>query len=327
MATEVKLMEKAGAILENKGRDALDLARQTILKEHIEHVPLQDALRFFIKGWSDVVHPALVSLACEAVGGKPADTVRFGASLVLLAGGADIHDDIIDGSMTKGLEETVFGKYGKDIAILAGDALLLEGFYMLNDACEKIKPNQKNAIMDLVKAAFFEVSSAEAAEAAMRGRVDISKAQFLEIIRHKVAAGEAAARIGALIGGGELGEVEILADYGRVYGVLLSIRDEFVDVFERDELSGRVEKEVLPLPIIVTLADKSRKASLTRILKGKITEEKIEEIVDIVTNSSESKLLVSEMTGLIDQINHRLKNLRYCRENLELLATATLEDL
>jgi geranylgeranyl pyrophosphate synthase len=327
MTPEQKLMKKACAILRRKGHIAVELAKQSVLGELIEHAPLRDALSFFIKNWNDVLHPALVSLACEAVGGKPLATAEVGAALVLLAGGADIHDDVIDESMTKGSKQTIFGKFGKDIAILAGDALLLEGVYELHQACEKLEVAKKKTILGLVKGAVFEISSAEAAEAAMRGSIDIPKQMYLEIIRHKVAAAEAAMRIGAIIGNGTPTEVETLAEYGRIYGLLMTIRDEFIDVFEKDELLNRANKEVLPLPIIVTLADKSKRPALLQLIGGAITEEIIEKIVDLATNSTESLLLVSEMKRMVKQLLLKIQILRFCRENLQTLAMATLEDL
>ena len=327
MTAEQKLMQKAGEILRKRGCAAVELAKSTVLEEQVEHVPLRDALLYFIEKWKDVLHPALVSLACETVGGKPEATTKVSAALVLLAGGADIHDDVIDGSAIKGSEQTVFGKFGKDLAVLAGDALLLEGIYLLHEACENLEVSKKKAILDLVKRSFFEISGAEAAEAGMRGRIDIPKQQYLNIIHHKVAAGEAATRIGALIGDGTPEEVETLAEFGRVYGVLMSIRDEFIDVFEQDELSNRVEKEILPLPIIVTLADESKKPALLQLIRGKITEEEIEKIVDLGTNSAESALLVSEMKRMVSQIILKIQTLRYCREILEFITKAALEDL
>jgi geranylgeranyl diphosphate synthase, type I len=327
MAVEQKLMMKAGMILQEKGRIAVDLARRRVLYEQLEHASLRDALRYFSEGWNDFLHPALVSLACEAVGGKPEMTDKVGAALVLLAGGADIHDDIIDESVIKGSEQTVFGKFEKDVAILVGDTLLLEGVYLLHEACDKLDVTKKKAILDTVRRAFVEISNAEATEARMRGRSDIPKQQYLDIITHKVAAGEAAMRIGALIGDGTPEEVELLAEYGRCYGILMTIRDEFIDVFEKEELLNRMEKEVLPLPVVLTLADESKKRVLLQLLRGKITEEKIEEIVDVATSSPESSLLISEMKQMVQQIILRIRPLRYCRENLELAVTATLEDL
>jgi geranylgeranyl diphosphate synthase type I len=327
MMVEKKLMEKAGAILQERGRAAVNLAKENMLRAQVDYKPLRDALRYFMEDWKDFLHPALVSLACEAVGGKPEATAEVGAALVLLAGGADIHDDIIDESIIKWSEKTVYGKFGKDLAILVGDALLLKGVYMLHEACGTFESVKKNAILDLVKSAFLEISGAEAAEAGMRGRIDIPKQVYMEIIRHKVAAGEVATRIGALFGDGMPRDVETLAEYGRVFGVLFSMRDEFVDVFEKEELSNRVEKEVLPLPIIVTLADESKKSILLELLKGRITEEKIEKIVDVATGSDASLLLVSEMKQMVEKLKIKIKSLRYCKEELDLILTATLEDL
>jgi geranylgeranyl pyrophosphate synthase len=327
MTPRQKLMKKAVAILYKKGRIAVELAKKSVLREPIDHAPLREALRLFIENWNDVLHPALASLACEAVGSKPLATAEVGAALVLLAGGADIHDDVIDESMTKGSEQTIFGKFGKDVAILAGDTLLLEGVYALHEACEKLEVARKKTILELVKQTVFEISSAEAAEADLRGRIDIPKQMYLEIIRHKVAAAEAAMRIGAIIGNGTPTEVKTLAEYGRIYGFLMTMRDEFIDVFEEDELLNRANKEVLPLPIIVTLADESKKPALLDLIGGKINEENIEEIVDLATNSAESVLLVSEMKRTVKQLIRKIQTLRYCKENLEFLAVATLEDL
>ncbi len=327
MGTEQKLMEQAGLILQERGRFAVDLARRSMLTDEVAYPPLRDALRYFSEDWNDFLHPALVSLACEAVGGKPRMTDKLGAALVLLAGGADIHDDIIDQSVVKGIKETVFGKFGKDIAILAGDIFLLKGIYLLHEGCENLETFKKRKILNTVNQTFLETSSAEATEAALRGRIDIQKQQFLDIIHHKVAAGETAMRIGALIGNGTSQEVETLADYGRSYGTLMSIRDEFVDIFEQDELSNRIRKEVLPLPIIVALQDDSKNARLLQLLKEKINANDIEEVVDLTSSSIGSTLLVSEMKYMSEQLIGKIKNLRYCRENLRLLAVAALEDL
>ncbi len=321
------LMEKAGEILQERAAEAIKLARSGVLGEPAEHVPLRNALQYFIEDWNDFLHPGLASLACEAVGGLLKETSKIGAALVLLAGGADVHDDLIDESLVKGQAKTVLGKFGKDLAILTGDALLLEGAYLLHEACECLVPTKKQAILNVVKRSFFEISGAEAKEASMRGRIDVQKQEYMEIIRHEVAAGEASMRIGAIIGGGDNEEVEILAEYGRVYGVLVTIRDEFVDMFEADELGNRVEKEVLPLPIIAALTNESLKIKLLGLLKGEPTDKKIETIVDIVEDSSEGRAIVQDMKLMTEQIKSKLQKLRYSKDNLLLLVDAALEDL
>jgi geranylgeranyl pyrophosphate synthase len=327
MAFGEKLMKKAIAILEKRGQKALELARQSIMQEEIEFEPLQKALRYFMDDWKDILHPALVLLACEAVGGNPDSTTEFGAALVLLAGGADIHDDIIDQSIIKGSNQTVFGKFGKDIAILAGDALLLKGIYSLHDACERLQKNKKNTIFETVKKAFFEISSAEAVEASFRGRLDIQKQEYLDIIKHKVAAAEAAMKIGAVLGNGTANETEALSHFGRTYGVMLTIRDEFIDTYETDELSNRVKGECLPLPISLALHDNSKRTPILDLLKGRITEKKVNKILDLSLESNENIDLVREMSQMAQEEIDKLSRIQYNLGTFKLLLKSTLEDL
>jgi geranylgeranyl pyrophosphate synthase len=326
MAPRKKLMEKAIAILRERGEKAVEIARTSILQEQIDYKPLKEALQYFIKDWEDVLHPALLSLACEAVDGNPDSTIQIGAAIVLLAGGADVHDDIIDQSTVKEPKQTVLGKFGQDISILTGDALLMEGLYLLHEACESLPRKKKQAILKLVKEAFFEISSAEAKEASFRGKTDLAGREYLAIIKHKVAAGEAATRIGAILGNGKTNEIGILGNYGRTYGVLMAVRDEFVDIFEQDELKNRAERECLPLPILLTFADSAKKAEILRLLKEEMTQDRIDRILELTLSSKETRRLKEDIKYLIEQEIQQLITLKNCKEVLEQLLWSTTED-
>jgi geranylgeranyl pyrophosphate synthase len=327
MTPKKKLMEQAIAILRERGQEALEIAKNRIRQEEIEFKPLKEALGYFMEDWDDVLHPALVSLACEAVGGKPETIFQIGAALVLLAGGADVHDDIIDQSVTKGSKETIFGKFGGDIAILVGDALILKGTYLLHEAIELLPENKRKAILNIVRQAFFEISSAEAKEATFRGKTDLSVKEYLEIIRHKVAASEASTMIGAILGNGTAKEIEILGHFGRTFGILLTVRDEFVDVFEKDEITNRAKRECLPLPIIVAFQDNSRKIEIIKLLKSRITASKIERILDLSMDCKENREEIRKMRRMVKQESLRVSTLQHNQAVFELLLKSTLEDL
>lgn len=325
--SEEPQMVKVIKIFCQRGQEALEFARQTVKEEEVEFKPLREALLYFMNSWENVLHPALVSLACEAVGENTKSTTQLSAAIVLLAGGADVHDDIIDQSMTKGSKPTVLGKFGQDIAILAGDALLLKGTYVLHEACEGLPKSHRQQILKIIKQAFFEVSCAEAEEASFRGKLDLTGQKYLSIIQGKVAAGEAATRIGAIVGGGTDAEVEALGHYGRTFGVLMTMRDEFIDMFEPEELKNRAERECLPLPILLAFKECSKKDRILRLLKGKITEATVEEILDLVLASKEVADLKALMAQLIQEERQRLTEVRGCKETLELLLKSTLENL
>jgi geranylgeranyl diphosphate synthase type I len=278
--------------------------------------------------WLDVPHPALLSLTCEAVGGNPDTTANIGAAIAILAGAADIHDDIIDQSITKDSKPTIFGKFGKDIALLAGDALLFKGLMMIHEACEPLPEDQKNEILGLVKQAFFKIGGAEAKEASLRGKFDLSPEEYLKIIESKVAVAEATAKIGAILGGGTREEIEALGHYGKTLAVLMTIRDEFIDIFELEELKNRAENECLPLPLLFTFQDSRKRGKIIKFLKGdKITEKEVDKILDIVMDSEEIGELKRKMLSLIRREVKYLSFVKMDNNILKLLLRSTAEDV
>jgi geranylgeranyl diphosphate synthase type I len=324
-----ELTEQVKALLWAKGEKSLETAKQLILKEKMESEILHEALRYFMEEfWEDVLHPALLVLACEAVGGNPDTTTQIGAAVVLLAGGADVHDDIIDQSVIKDTKPTVFGKFGRDIAVLVGDALLYKGLYVLHEACELLPKNQKKAILELVKQAFFNIGNAEAKEASLRGSLDFSPKEYLDIIRMKVSVSGAMMKIGAILGGGTQEEVESAGHFGETLGVLLTIRDEFIDVFEIDELKNRFKNECLPLPVLAALQDSDKKDKIISLFGTKeITEKEVNQILDLVLSSEGAQDLKKRMKLLVEKESQRFNSNKSFKETFELLLKSTLEDL
>lgn len=323
---EGKLWDNVNIFFRTYGQEALQFSRNYVLQEKVENKSLYDALQYFINSWYDVLHPALISLSCEAVGGNKTKTVDIGASIVLMAGAADIHDDIIDRSAHKNLEPTVFGKFGADIAILAGDTLLLKGIYLLHKACTTLPPSRQLEILDIVKSAFLEISSGVVEEASLKGKTNVLLNEFMPIVYKKVAAVEASMRIGGIIGGGSAQEIDMLSHFGRTYGVLLSLRDEFIDVFEVEEIKNRLANECLPLPILLALQDKDKGKSLHNILNNKITQENIDSILDFSIDCRANKELISEMKRMVETEIDNLLNIPN-KEVLILLLKSTVEDL
>jgi geranylgeranyl pyrophosphate synthase len=324
---EDKLWDKVNIILSTYGQESLQFSKNYILKEKIDYKPLSDALEYFFEQWFDVLHPTLIALSCEAVGGNKNETVKIGAAIVLLAGAADLHDDIMDKSVNKGSNPTVFGKFGQDITILAGDALLLKGIYLLHEGCQNLDKNEEDEIFDSIKGTFFEMSSGVAKEASLRGKTSISLEDFLSIVKQKVATVEATMKIGAIIGKGSKENVALLSHYGRTYGILLSLRDEFIDSFEVDEIKNRLANECLPLPIMLSLQDKDRNQQLENILRHEITAESIDKILDLSMESPVSKELINRMKNMVEDEIRYLSALKNNKDIFTLLLQSSVEDL
>jgi geranylgeranyl pyrophosphate synthase len=297
-------------------------------EEKIPYEPLKIAIDYFMDSWEDVVHPALLSLACEAVGGNADVTTQVGAALVLLAGGADLHDDILDESLAKESKPTVFGKFGKDLTVLAGDALLFKGLYMLHQACDVLSKEQKESVLEFTKQAFFRMSSAEAKEISLRKRTDAAD-EYLEMIKMKSAVSKATMKIGAILGKGKSEEIELLGKFGRSFGILFTLRDEFIDVLDFKEFENRREKECLPLPIQLALKDPSVHGKISRLItKAPITKKDAEQLFDLVIDLKQNVELKEEMRAIVKSVRNEIKLVKLHQKScLKLLLKSMMEDL
>ncbi|XES78122.1 MAG: polyprenyl synthetase family protein [Candidatus Bathyarchaeia archaeon] len=310
------------------GQKGYQLAKKSIREDALLVGPVAGVVCFFIDdSWANVQHPALVSLACESVGGDGELPDEVGAALVLLTGAADIHDDIIDKSTVKFGKPTAFGKFNPDQVLLAGDILLLKALTLLNNATEKLAPNTRPAIRNTIEQAFVEIACATAQERLYKGNLSLEPEKYREIIFAKGSVSDAFARVGGIIGGGNAREIAALGHFGRTLSVLMSLRSEFVDLANVQELQNRAKNEVLPLPLLCAMQNKAVKPELLALLKGKITVKKTEKIMDLVLPTKEVEAIKLEMRMLAKREETGLKTLKFNGEAFQMLLDVAVQGL
>jgi geranylgeranyl pyrophosphate synthase len=160
----------------------------------------------------------------------------------------------------------------------------------------------------------------------------VTPKEYLEIVKRKAAVAEATARIGAVIGGATSEEVEDWGSIGRIFGMLINIRDEFVDVFEVKELRNRIDNECLPLPMLYAMCNPKAKKEIIHLLKKeKLTKDDATKIANIVLRTKEVQRLKTKIKSLIDEVTSKLyKYQRIKNKNVRILinlSKLTLSDL
>ena len=283
-----KAAEEVRKLFDERGAKVLEEAAADILREKIECVEAKEALSHFMSHWRDVVRPSLISLACEAVGGDPSITAPIGKSLTLLSGATDIHDDIIDKTMMKEKRKTVVGRFGGDIALMAGDALIFEGFVEFFEGLSRldISPEKKLAIVRTVKELYFEMFDGEALELRFRARTDVKPDEYLYVVGKKAADIEACMRVGAMLGNGSEEQVDAVGGYGRLLGTMVLLRNDLEDMLDPNLLNLRIKNESLPLPILYALESKEKKGEILTILKkGEVKEEEAKKLSTLISEA------------------------------------------
>jgi geranylgeranyl pyrophosphate synthase len=322
------LNAKAQVLIQQKGQQAFQAARNIITKEGNSKSSIVEAANYFLDNWPDVQHPGLLALACEAVGGEASLTTQTGASLVLLSCAADIHDDLLDQSKTKYGKPTVCGKFGDATALLTGDFLLLKGITLLSEANENLSRSQSQRIKKLIMPAILEAVNAEIAETLLKGNHNATPEEYFCIVEMKAAVAKATMQIGATLGEGNEKQIDTLGNYGKILSILMKIRDDFIDMYEPDELENRFKNECLPIPILYAFKNlKTKNRILSTLEKKSLAEKDAFRIVKLVIESPEFYTLKTKVTDLSKIGFASIKrNGSIASRQLELLLRAATED-
>jgi len=321
-----KAAEEVRKLFDERGTKVLEEAAASILREKLECVEAKEALSHFMSYWRDVVRPSLVSLACEAVGGDPSITVPIGKSLTLLSGATDVHDDMIDKTMTKERRQTVLGRSGGDIALIVGDILIFKGFAELFDGLLHLDlPVEKKLdIAHAIIGLYLELGDAEALELKFRARTDVKPEEYLHVVRKKAADIEVSMRIGAMLGGGSREQINALGEYGKLLGLIVLLRNDLEDMLDVNMLNSRIKNEALPLPILYALENKGKKESILAILKkGEVKRKEVGRLFTLISKSGDIDKLWELFNDLKAQAKEKINNKVYTKA-LDIILDASI---
>jgi geranylgeranyl pyrophosphate synthase len=281
-------------ILSKYGQSGLQTAKEN-LKDKVFPKSLLQILAYFMEEtWPNTHHPALIALCSEAVGGKPELTAQAGAALVLFTGAADIHDDIIDKSKTKSGKPTAYGKFNPELVLLAGDTLLFESMVLLHRACLGLSTEEQNKIFSSMEHAFSSLITAVSSERILR-KNPVDPDEYIKKLVEKGTVTQTCAEIGAAFGNANSEQTRVLSNFGKTLGVLMTIKNEFADLYDQKELQHRRKNEILPIPLLYALKDSTVKTQLEDLLLVRITRQKAQKIGELAEKTQAVKNLKGQM--------------------------------
>ncbi|MFW9870821.1 MAG: polyprenyl synthetase family protein, partial [Candidatus Thorarchaeota archaeon] len=178
----------------------------------------------------------LLILCSEAVGGNTEETLPYAVATEFIQTASLIHDDIIDEDALRRGVKTTHEKYGRKMAIIAGDLLVAKAIKMIG---EKSTPD----LLTYVATGAISMCEGEAADLLMstNGRREVyTKKHYLDIVRMKtVAFMTSAAKVGATIGNASPEQMEALISYAENLGYAFQIRDDILDVIASQNGTGK----------------------------------------------------------------------------------------
>jgi len=201
------------------------------------------------------LRPTLALVAAEAVGGDTSVAMPAAVAVELVHNFSLVHDDVMDGDLTRRHRPTVWNEFGVGSAILVGDALLTLAFDVL--AASGHPAAQEG--MRLLGACVQKLVEGQAKDVAFEKRADVGLPECLAMANAKTGAllGCACA-LGALFGGASADQVERMRAFGEHLGMAFQLADDLLGIWGDPAVTGKpahtdLVRRKKSLPVVAAL--------------------------------------------------------------------------
>jgi len=158
--------------------------------------------------------------------------IDLATALELIHSATLIHDDINDGGEMRRGRLAAYKKFGLQNALVTGDFLFVKAF--------GIGGKFDADIVELTANACAALAEGEIAQKRHAFDLDVTRDEYLDIIRRKTALPiMAGAKIAGLLAGARLEDVEAVGDYGLNLGLAFQIIDDILDVIGDETRLGK----------------------------------------------------------------------------------------
>lgn len=200
------------------------------------------AMNYSLSAGGKRIRPVMMLACAELMGGDASSVMPFACALEMIHTYSLIHDDLpcMDNDDLRRGKPTNHKVFGEAMAVLAGDALLNCAFETMLKNTE-VSPN-------MTLAAMSEIATASGTEGMIGGQVidiesegkTIDAVTLMTMHLHKTAALiMAAAKVGALLGGGSREDLSLMEEFARYLGIAFQIKDDILDVIGNEETLGK----------------------------------------------------------------------------------------
>jgi len=225
---------------------------------NLESVASVDAVttiaRYLQSGGGKRLRPILVLLASKLVGGVTDSSIRMAAVVEMIHTATLVHDDVIDTAKTRRGRPSSNTIWGNHTCVLAGDWLYMQAFH--------VALRERNFhVLDLLIALTQMMVEGELLQLELIGKINISEADYMELVDRKTASlFSACAKLGALTGGADEATEARMGEFSWNLGIAFQLVDDVLDFTSHEKVLGKpvgsdLREGKVTLPLIYALQD------------------------------------------------------------------------
>ena len=209
----------------------------TNLSYNTESERLIDPVKYVLSIGGKRLRPVLALMSCNLFNDKIEDAIIPVAGLEVFHNFTLVHDDIMDKALVRRSFATLHQKWNVNQAILSGDVMT----FITNDCFLQSPPHLLQKVFRIFNKAAVEVCIGQQLDMDFEKAAVVSHEEYLRMIELKTAVLIAAGvKIGALFGGADDKDSELLYEFGRNLGLAFQIQDDILDTFGDVKVFGKM---------------------------------------------------------------------------------------
>lgn len=147
-----------------------------------------------------------------------------------------LHDDIMDKAVIRRGSPTVHKKFGDNVAILAGDTMLVKSYELISD----IENKNIKEVISIFNNIATRICEGQQFDIDFESKLNVSISNYLKMIEYKTSILlSGALKIGAILGGANKNQANNLYNFGRGIGTAFQLQDDLLDLYSDSTSFGK----------------------------------------------------------------------------------------
>jgi geranylgeranyl diphosphate synthase type II len=286
---------------------------------------LYEPISYLMKLGGKRMRPVLVLVSTELFGGDVLKALDAAIGIELFHNFTLMHDDIMDKAPLRRGNPTVHVKWNESAAILSGDVMFVEAYKLMIRVDDLIL----RKVLDIFSDTASGVCQGQQADMNFEKRDHVSLEEYIEMIRLKTAVLLAGSmQIGALIGGADKEQADLLYEFGENLGLAFQLQDDILDVYGDPEKFGKqvggdilADKKTFLLIKARELAREESASELDKWLNKPdvLPDNKVNAITSVYNSLGVRKLAEAEMENYVRKALNALDKITVENSKKELL--------
>jgi len=198
---------------------------------------LIDPIKYILSIGGKRLRPVLALMTCNLFDDKIDEAVVPAVGIEVFHNFTLVHDDIMDQAPVRRNFPTVHSKWNINQAVLSGDVMA----FIANDCFLQTPPRYMSDVFKVFNKAAVEVCIGQQIDLDFEKTAVISEEEYTRMIELKTSVLIAASsKIGAIIGGAEERDTDLMYEFGRNLGLAFQIQDDLLDIYGDVKIFGKI---------------------------------------------------------------------------------------